>query len=137
MQRKWLVRIFCFCGKRFSDIIAALSIGGISNWSSANVLLDKHEKSGCYLQASVSWFEAEQRLTNCCSLDSIHQFYHLPLHQTFIVFCPFAREKGRKPMLQIPGRLHKLEGHFKLLRSLTRQCNIVNVMQRTHSCLSL
>jgi len=40
-------------------------------------------------------------------------------------------------MLQIPGRLHKLEGHFKLLRSLTRQCNIVNVMQRTHSCLSL
>jgi len=50
------------------------------------VRLAKHEKSSCHLQASVQWFEAKQRLTKGCSLDSSHHSYHLPLHQTFIVF---------------------------------------------------
>ena len=55
-------------------------------WSSASVRLAEHEKSSCHLQADVQWFEAEQRLTKGCSLDSSHHIYHLPLHQTFIVF---------------------------------------------------
>jgi len=55
-------------------------------WSIANVRLAEREKSSCHLQAGVQWFEAEQRLTKGCSLDSSHHIYHLPLHQTFIVF---------------------------------------------------
>jgi len=55
-------------------------------WSSASVRLAEHEKSSCHLQAGVQWFEAEQRLTKGCSLDSSHDIYHLSLHQTFIVF---------------------------------------------------
>jgi len=55
-------------------------------WSSASVRIAEHEKSSCHFQASVQWFEDEQRLTKGCSLDSSHHIYHLPLHQTFIVF---------------------------------------------------
>jgi len=54
--------------------------------SSASVRIAEHEKSSCHFQASVQWFEAEQRLTKGCSLDSSHHIYHLALHQTFIVF---------------------------------------------------
>jgi len=50
------------------------------------VRLAEHEKTSCHLQAGVQWFEAEQRPTMGCSLDSIHHIYHLPLYQTFIVF---------------------------------------------------
>jgi len=60
--------------------------GKYPDWCSASVRLAEHEKSSCYLQAGVQWFEAEQRLTKGCSLDSIQHIYHLPLHQTFIVF---------------------------------------------------
>ena len=55
-------------------------------WSSASVRIAEHEKSSCHFQASVQWFEAEQRPTKGCSLDSSHHIYHLPLHQTFIEF---------------------------------------------------
>jgi len=55
-------------------------------WLSASVPLAEHEKSSCYLQASAEWFEAGQRLTKGCSLDSSHHIYHLPLHQNVIVF---------------------------------------------------
>jgi len=55
-------------------------------WSSASVRITEHKKSSCHFQASVQWFEAEQRLTKGCSLDSSHHIYHLPLHQTFVVF---------------------------------------------------
>ena len=55
-------------------------------WSSASVHIAEHEKSSCHFQASVQWFEAEQRLKKGCSLDSSDHIYHLPLHQTFIVF---------------------------------------------------
>ena len=55
-------------------------------WSSASALIAEHEISSFHFQASVQWFEADQRLTNDCSLDSSHHIYHLPLHQTFIVF---------------------------------------------------
>jgi len=50
MQRKWLVysagknRIFCFCCKLFSDVYAALSIEGFSDWFDASVRLAEHEK---------------------------------------------------------------------------------------------
>jgi len=54
--------------------------------SSASVRITEHEKSSCHFQASVQWFEAEQRLTKGCSLDPSHRIYHLPLHQTFVVF---------------------------------------------------
>jgi len=60
---------------------------------SASVRLSAHEKSGCHLRASAQWFVAEQRVTTGCSFDTIHHFYHLPFHQTFIVFCLFASEK--------------------------------------------
>ena len=81
---------YYFCCKLLSDANAALSIDGFSDWSNTSVRLAEHEKSSCHLQASVQWFEIEQRLTKCCSLDSIHDFCHLPFHQTFIVFCLFA-----------------------------------------------
>jgi len=54
--------------------------------SSASVRIAAHKKSSCHFQASVQWFEAEQRLMKACALDSSHHIYHLPLHQTFIVF---------------------------------------------------
>jgi len=52
----------------------------------ASMRISELEKSSCHFQASVQWFEAEQRLTKGFSLDSSHHIYHLPLHQTFIVF---------------------------------------------------
>jgi len=51
---------------------------------SASMRLAEHKKSSCRLQASAEWFEAGQRLTKGCSLDSSHHIYHLPLHH--IVF---------------------------------------------------
>ena len=55
-------------------------------WSSAGVRIAVHEKSSCHSQAGVQYFEAEQRSTKGCSLDSSHHIYHLSLHPTFIVF---------------------------------------------------
>ena len=55
-------------------------------WSSASVRIAEHEKSSFQFQASIQWFEAEQRLTKGCSLASSHHNYHLPLHQIAIMF---------------------------------------------------
>jgi len=54
--------------------------------SSASMRLTEHEKFSCHLQVGVQWFEAEQRLTKGCLLDSSHHVYHLPLPPTFIMF---------------------------------------------------
>jgi len=74
----------CACSYTFA------SIDGFSDWSGASVYLSEHGKSSCHLHAGVQWFEAEQRLTKVCSLDSIDHIYDLPLHQSFTVFCLFA-----------------------------------------------
>lgn len=68
MQRK-----VSFCFKLFSSDNAALSSQGLHERSSASVSLVEHGKSSCPLQASVQWFEAEQRLNKGCSFDSIQQ----------------------------------------------------------------
>jgi len=64
---------FAFFASFFPDINGALSIDGFSDWSNANTRLAEHEKFSCHLQASVQWFDAEQKVTRSCSLDSIHQ----------------------------------------------------------------
>ena len=94
-SRNWA---FCFSCKHFSDVNTVQSTDKFSDWSNLSVPLAEHEKFTSHLQASVQWFEAEQKLTKCFSVDSIYPFYHLLLHQTFIVFCLFASVNtlGRK-----------------------------------------
>jgi len=52
----------CFCCKLSSNVNAVLSADEFSDWSNASVRLAEHEKYSSHSQASVHWFEAEQRL---------------------------------------------------------------------------
>ena len=101
--------------------------------------LAEHEKSSCHLQAGVQWFDAEQRLTKSCLLDSSHHIYHLPRHQTFIVF---GCLRVYKTLLQSPGTstLRAPPAPAPLNEGFSAsqlgKAKIVNVIQHTRSCSS-
>jgi len=47
-------------------------------WSSASVRTAEHEKSSCHFQASIQWFEAEQRLGLLVGFKSSHLSFAAP-----------------------------------------------------------
>jgi len=106
------------------------------------VRLAEHEKSSWHLQAGVQCFEAEQRLTKGCSLDSSHHIYHLPLDQTFIVFGYMRVQIGEKTTtsksryINVKDTPNSHTTEWKLQCGLIGKAKIVNVVQHTYSCSS-
>ena len=111
--------------------------------SSTCVRIAEHEKSSCHFQASVQWFEAEQRLTKGCSLDSSHYIYHLPRHQTVIAFGCLrvligkrnTTSKSRYINVEDTPSSYTTEWKFQCVLKRGK-AKIVNVIQHIRSCSS-
>jgi len=67
---------------------------------------------------------------------SCNYFYHLPPHRTFIVFCLFV-SVNRKKNHYFEVQVHKCKGHKAVLAFTLGKAKIVNVIQHTHSDLSI